>query len=363
MTTTTPATSTAVRTTPQDLFSQLSGADAHLTYEQLRRETPVRPIDLPTGVTGWLVTRYDDARAALTDPRISKGTTDSPAGTRTGLPPDLWQAVSRHMLATDPPDHARLRRVVAAAFTARRVEALQPRVQEITAELLAGMTGRDRLDLINELAFPLPNRVFCELLGVPSADRTSFRAWSNIIVSGIAARDELPGAYMSILGYVRQLIEFKRVNPVDDLLSALVAVSDDGDRLTRDELSSTVLLLLIAGHETTVNLIGNGAYLLLTHLDQWDRLRAGPALLPNAIEEFLRYESPAHLATSRVTTAEVELGGQTIPAGAPVLISLLSANRDEARFAEPQRFDIGRKPTPHLALGHRVNHCLGAPLA
>jgi len=344
------------------LFSPEFIDDPHAGYEVLRRESPVRPIELPTGVTGWLVTRYDDVRRALADPRLSKGGLTSPAG-YTELPADIQAGLSRHMLTADPPDHTRLRRLVSAAFTARRIEALRPRIQKITDELLDAIAGHDQLDLIDEFAFPLPLQVICELLGVPMADRTSFRTWSNIIVAGTTAREQLPGAMASMLGYLRDLIADKRGQPADDLLSALIAVSDEGDRLSRDELTSTMFLLLLAGHETTVNLIGNGVYLLMTHRDQWDRLRAEPALLSAAIEEFLRYESPVHMATFRVATAEFELGGQVIRAGQPVLVSLLSANRDDGRFAEPGRLDITRQHNPHLAFGHGLHHCLGAPLA
>ncbi len=349
--------------TQADLFSQLFTADPHATLAALRRESPVRPIALPTGVTGWLVTRYADVRQALTDPRLSKGGLVSPVGYAVALPDEVQRGANRHVLSVDPPDHTRLRRLVASAFTVRRVEALRPRVQEITDGLLDAIDGRDRFDLLDELAFPLPMRVICELLGVPLADWDAFRAWSNVLVAGMARRDELPAAYASMVGYIRELIRAKRGAPGDDLLSALIQARDEGDRLTEDELSSTVVLLLIAGHETTVNLIGNGTYLLLTHRDQWDRLRAAPELLPDAVEEFLRYESPVQSATYRIATAELELGGQIIAAGQPVLISLLSANRDDARFARPQHFDIGRTVNPHLAFGHGIHFCLGAPLA
>ena len=346
-----------------ELYSRLFEADPHPAYEELRRESPVRPIALPTGATGWLVTRYDDVRQALTDPRLSKGGMLSPVGFRPPLPEAARAALTQHVLTVDPPDHSRLRRLVSAAFTARRTEALRPRVQEITDGLLDGMAGREQVDLIDELAFPLPIQVICELVGVPLADRASFRHWSNIVVSGQLTDENVPAAFLALLGYVRELTAAKRAEPADDLLSDLIAVSDEGDRLTGDELTSMVFLLLIAGHETTVNLIGNGAYLLLTHPDQRDRLRAEPDLLPAAIEEFLRYESPVQVATHRVTTADVDLGGAVIPAGHTVVVSLLSANRDEARFPDPTRFDIARRDSGHVAFGHGIHYCLGAPLA
>jgi cytochrome P450 len=350
--------------TEADLYRCLFEGDAHELYAQLRADSPVRSIALPTGATGWLVTRYEDVRRALADPRLSKGGMVSPLGYRPpDVSPEILAGTQRHMLTTDPPDHTRLRRLVAAAFTMRRIEKLRPRIQEITDELLDAMAGQDRIDLINALAFPLPIRVICELLGVPAADQHSFRAWSNILVAGIHARDELPGAFASMLGYIRELIDSKRANPGDDLLSALVAVSEDGDRLTGDELTSTVFLLLIAGHETTVNMIANGAYLLLSHRQQWDLLCARPDLLPAAVEEFLRYESPVQSATHRVATTDVALGGQRIPAGATVILSLLSANRDEQHLPGAGHFDVTRAAAPHLAFGHGIHFCLGAPLA
>jgi cytochrome P450 len=346
-----------------DLWSELFEADPHAAYGRLRRECPVLPIELPTGATGWLVTRYDDVRQALTNPRLSKGGMLSPVGYRGVLPEPVQNALAQHVLTRDPPDHTRLRRLVSAGFTARRTEALRPRVQQITDELLDGVDGRDRVDLIDALAFPLPMQVICELIGVPAADRNSFRHWSNIAVSGNVANADVPAAFVALLGYVRELIAAKRADPGDDLLSALIAVSDEGDKLTGDELTSTVFLLLIAGHETTVNLIGNGTYLLLTQREQWDRLLAEPELLPGAVEEFLRYESPVQVTTHRMATAGVELGGRVIPAGATVVVSLRSANRDEARFADPDRLDITRRDSTHLAFGHGIHYCLGAPLA
>jgi cytochrome P450 len=267
------------------------------------------------------------------------------------------------MLAADPPDHTRLRRLVAAAFTVRRIEALRPRMEQITDDLLDAMAGRDRLDLIDAFAFPLPVQVICELLGVPAGDRDDFRAWSNAIVGGVPFRDRLPGAMQAMVSYIRALIADRRAHGGDDLLTGLIEVRDRADRLSEDELSSMVFLLLVAGHETTVNLIGNGVLLLLSRRERWERLRADPALLPTAIEEFLRYEGPVETATFRVTTEPVEIGGCPVPAGRLVLVVLLSANRDEDRFAEPDAVRLDRTQNPHLAFGHGIHYCLGAPLA
>ncbi len=325
-------------------------ANPHPSYAQWRREGPVRQVRLASGTTAWLVTRYDEARQALTDPRLSKAAGgDGP--------------LSRHMLAVDPPDHTRLRRLVSAAFTARRIEALRPRIAEITDELLDAMAGRDTFDLIDAFAFPLPIQVICELLGIPSDDRDAFRAWSNVIVGGVAYQDQFPAAATALVSYIQALLAERRARPGDDLLSGLIEVRDSEDRLTEDELISMVFLLLVAGHETTVNLIGNGMYLLLTQRERWEQLCADPGLLPTAIEEFLRYEAPVETATFRFTTEPVELGGATIPAHALVLVGLLSANRDAGRFPEADLLRLDRAQNPHLAFGHGIHYCLGAPLA
>jgi cytochrome P450 len=343
--------------------------DPHPFYAQWRQTGPVRPVVLPGGFGGWLVTSYEDARQALTDPRLSQAIQPPqvndpiPPQVNDPIPPDIGAAIGYHMLAVDPPDHTRLRRLVTAAFTARRIEALRPRIEQITDELLDAMAGREQVDLIDALAFPLPIQVICELLGIPSQDRDSFRSWSNTLVGGEALRVQLPAAMMALVSYVRALIADRRQHPGDDLLSGLIAVRDQADRLSEDELSSMVFLLLIAGHETTVNLIGNGSYLLLSHRERWERLRADPALLPAAIEEFLRYESPVETATFRITTEAMEIGGVIVPAGEIVVVSLLSANRDEKRFPDAAELRLDRPQNSHMAFGHGIHYCLGAPLA
>jgi cytochrome P450 len=335
--------------------------DPHPFYARWRQTGPVRPVVLPGGFGGWLVTSYEDARQALTDPRLSQAI--QPPQANNPIPPDSGAAIGHHMLAVDPPDHTRLRRLVTAAFTARRIETLRPRIEQITDELLDAMAGREQVDLIDALAFPLPIQVICELLGIPSQDRDSFRSWSNTLVGGEALRVQLPAAMTALVSYVRALIADRRQHPGDDLLSGLIAVRDQADRLSEDELSSMVFLLLIAGHETTVNLIGNGSYLLLSHRERWERLRADPALLPAAIEEFLRYESPVETATFRITTEAMQIGGAIVPAGEIVVVSLLSANRDEKRFPDAAELRLDRPQNPHMAFGHGIHYCLGAPLA
>jgi cytochrome P450 len=333
----------------------------HPVYAQMRRTGPVRRVRLPSGLYAWLVTRYDDARRALSDPRLSKSL--HAVGSASGGQPSLTAAISRHMLAVDPPDHTRLRRLVSAAFTARRIEALRPRIEEITKELLDALDGRDEVDLIDSFAFPLPIQVICELLGVPAEDRDAFREWSDDIVAGTMSGERLATSIQAMIAYIGRLLADRREHGGDDLLSGLVQVRDEGDRLSGDELSSMVFLLLIAGHETTVNLIGNGTWLLLADRGRWERLRADRTLLPSAIEEFLRYEGPVETSTFRVATESLEIGGVTVAAGDPVVVVLLSANRDEERFPGADEVLLDRPGNPHLAFGHGIHYCLGAPLA
>src|SRR3954470_21308105 len=337
-----------------DMFAADFKANPYPLYQQLRRKAPVRPVDVPAGRL-WLVTRYADARQVLTDPRLSKQ-----------LPVETMQAgerlLSQHMLSADPPEHTRLRRLVNKVFTAGRIEALRPRVQEIANDLVDRLDG-GRADLIADFAFPLPITVICELLGVPLDDQDQFREWSNAIVASVATGAPQMDAAGELADYIVELLAAKGRDRGDDLLSQLIVVSEGGDRLSGRELVSMVFLLLIAGHETTVNLIGNGAYLMLTRPDVYERLRADRKLVPAAVEEFLRYESPVETTTPRFTTEPVEIGGVTIPAGEMVLVSLSSVNRDEDRFAAADRFDLARADNPPLAFGHGIHFCLGAPLA
>jgi cytochrome P450 len=267
------------------------------------------------------------------------------------------------MLNSDPPDHTRLRKLVNKAFTGRTVARLRPRVEAITAELLDALAGQERADLVPSFAAPLPITVICELLGVREEDRAEFAGWSKTLLSAAALPEEMQAAAQNMLTYLTGLIAQKRAEPAEDLLSDLVHASDDGDSLSEPELVSMAFLLLVAGHETTVNLIANAVLALLREPEQLARLRAEPELLPGAVEEFLRFDGPIHLATLRFTAEPVEVGGVTIPENEFVLVSLLGANRDEERFAEPDRLDITRAAGGHLAFGHGIHYCVGAPLA
>ncbi len=338
-------------------------------YAELSRSGPVQAISLPVagGVPAWLVTGQAEVRQVLSDPRLVKAPVTNGRLARETAP-DYAAGLATHMLSKDGVEHARLRRLVGAAFTGRRVAALAPRVQEIADALLDEMAsaaaGGGEVDLIAAYAFPLPMTVICEFIGIPEADREEYRGWAETLV-GATYID--PGAYGAAVKeevcYARDLVDRKRRKPGDDLLSALVAVRDSGDLLSDDELTSMIFLLTVAGHETTVNLIANGTLALLEHPDQLARLRAEPALLPAAIEELLRYEGPVQAAFPLQATEPLEIGGVAIAAGEVVVPALLAANRDPGHAAAPADLDITRSPNSHVAFGHGIHHCVGAPLA
>ncbi|MFJ6752310.1 MULTISPECIES: cytochrome P450 [unclassified Streptomyces] len=335
-------------------------ADPYPYYAKMRAQGPVHHARLANGMEVRLVVGHEAVRSALNDSRLNKDW--RAAGlTREGDESALFH----HMLDMDPPHHTRLRKLVAREFTARRVEALRPRVQQITDELLDAMAAAPdgRADLVEALAFPLPITVICELLGVPSMEREAFRAWSNELVAptGEEAAQE---AVKAMTAYLVELIDIKRGAPGDDLLSALVRTSDeDGDRLSRDELVGMAFLLLVAGHETTVNLLSNGMRALLSHPTQLAALRADGSLLDNAVEEMLRYDGPVETATWRFASEPIDIGGSRIPAGSAVVLVLASASRDPEQFAAADDFDIRRETRGHVAFGHGIHFCLGAPLA
>ncbi|MER8046621.1 cytochrome P450 [Streptomyces sp. NPDC094032] len=333
-------------------------ANPYPYYAKLREQGPVHEVLMPDGMPAWLVVGYEEARAALADQRLSK----SFSAFGMALPEE--EIVGPNLLIVDPPDHTRLRKLVAGEFTGRRVEALRPRIQQLTDELLDAMEPDGRADLVDSFAFPLPITVICELLGVPAADRDSFRAWSNELVAPTGDMTERQ-AVEGFGGYLDALIEDKRAaGPADDLLSALITTrAEDGDRLSLPELRALAYLLLIAGHETTVNLISNTVRALLSHPDQLAALRADFDLIDGTIEEGLRYDGPVESATLRFAPEALTLGGAEIPAGAIVLVALASAARDPRRFPEPDSFDVRRDPRGHLAFGHGIHFCLGAPLA
>jgi len=344
--------------------------DPYPLFAALAAAGPVHEVTLVDGHTAWVVVHHDAARAALNDTRLSKdmqrALRDDPSVVAEGLP---GPAFSRHMLNVDPPDHTRLRRLVASAFTNRRVEALRPSVEAIVDDLLreiAAEGAEAEVDLVARFAFPFPFTVICELLGVAQEDRSRLGGHLTTLLGPTAKPEEWARAKASsdvVVAMLRHLVEAKEREPGDDLVSDLIRARDGAEQLTRDELLSTIFQLIVAGHETTTNLIGNAVVQLLRHPDQLRALREDPALLPGAVEELMRFDGPAQHATFRYATEDLQYDGVTIPRGAQVLVSLAAANRDPRRFSDADDLQIGRADVRHLAFGHGVHHCLGAGLA
>ncbi|MFF1398458.1 cytochrome P450 [Streptomyces sp. NPDC058287] len=342
-------------------------ADPFPFYRQLREDGPVRRAVIAGGLEAWLVTRYEDGLAALSDSRLSSDVRDATdPRLLERLPATERESMLRTMLRSDPPDHTRLRRLVSKAFTARRVAELRPRVQEITDGLLDAIVPAGKAELVEDFALPLPVTVISELLGVPVTDRDDFQRWTNdMILQGAEPPDpaRTDRAWRQMRSYLTGLIQDKRTRPGDDLLSALIATRDEEHQLDEDELIAMAFLLLVAGYITTVNLIGSGIAALLAHPDQLQMLRDDPELLPGAIEEFLRHDGPVNPGIARFAREDVTIAGVAIPRGATVLIASAIADRDPAQFPDPDRLDITRQDNAHLAFGHGIHYCLGAPLA
>ena len=346
-----------------------SGLDPYPAYARLRREEPVRRIRLREGLWCWLISRYDDARAALADPRLSRDPRAAAAAWREtdrGRPLEDGSHLGVHLLTREPPQHTRLRRLVSAAFTPRRVEGLRGPVQQLADTLIDGFQARGRAELIADFAYPFAISVICDVLGIPAGDRAWFRQWTaNAVPPGgrqraggypVTAPVPVPGDYL------RALMAAKWRRPGSDLISTLITAAAR-DLLSETELLSMVFLLLLAGHEGTVGLIGNGVVSLLASPCQLQVLRDHPALMEAAVEEILRYDGPMELAAWRFATEPVTIADTTIAAGEPVLIALAAAHRDPAQFPGPDRFDITRAAGVHLGFGHGTHYCLGATLA
>ena len=341
-------------------------ANPYPFYRRLREEDPVHAS--PLGI--WVLTRYEDAVMVLRDARFGREGIAELQEARLGAA-RARPKNSRDMLFRDPPDHTRLRSLVSRAFTPRVVEEMRPHIQEIVDGLLDRVKGSGGMDVIEDLAYPLPVRVICEMLGVPTSDQEVFRQWSADIArsldaalypadSGVGTRGQ--EASDALKEYFRSLIAVRRKHPRPDLLSGLIAAEEQGDKLSEAELLSTCALLLIAGHETTVNLIGNGLLALLQHPAELRALAEDPARIQTGVEELLRYDGPVQ-RTSRMTMADVEIGGKQIPKDRVVVAAIGAANRDPAYFTDPERLDVRRKENRHIAFGFGIHFCLGAPLA
>lgn len=364
-----------------NLFSEDGGeltTNPFPLFAQLRSVGPIVPIPFPmegTDRQGWMVTQLKEAMQIFkdhahftVDPRSidgsvpikqNKAESDESSDSSTFFTGDS-------MLSVDEPDHRRLRKLVSKAFTPRFIEGLRPRVQEIAEELLDQVQDRGEMDLIKDYAFPLPINVISEMLGVPREDRAQIRIWSDALAhgQGLGKQDEDVKAHMQAFGeYTAQLVAEKRLHPADDLISQMIAIEEEGDRLSEKELLSTITLLIFAGHETTSNLIGTGTLMLLDHPDQLEKLKEDLSLAPSAVEELLRFNGPATIGGPRYATEDIEIAGQQIKQGDMVLPILTSANRDESQFTDPEELDIAHNVNRHLAFGHGIHACLGKPLA
>lgn len=333
-------------------------------YAEARKQDPVTRILLPNGEFAWVVTTFEDVTAVLTDARFATSLSHEKALLE-DVPPHK-AIVYRNLSSVDPADHRRLRRLVQKAFTPRMVEGLRGRIEDIASGLIDRIEEKGEMKLIDDFAFPLPINVICEMLGVPSEDQNLFREWSDTIMEGVhhpELAEKSDQTLIDFVGYLERLVARKRSDLRDDLISELIRVEDQGDTLTEQELYAMVFVLIVAGHETTVNLIGNGILALLEHPDQKELLQNNPELIRSAIEEILRYDGPVEVTNARWATEDLILQGKHIKKGDMVFTALSSANRDQLLFPEPDRFDITRDVNNHLAFGKGVHFCLGAPLA
>ena len=376
---TTPAPSAPAAGSPRGPSAELL-RDPEAAYARLREQAPVAPLRSPDGSLIWLVTRFEHVRAILADPRFANNPTTVPCGQapqmqvnamrRLGVPENLIPYLADTLLDNDGPAHARLRRLVSREFTMRRVHALRPRIEQITDALLDALPGHieaGAVDLLPHFAYPLPITVICELVGVPPADHGQWLRWSHDLAFH---QDRMAATLGPLVDYCHALVQRRRADPADDLLSGLVhaAADEDGDRLSDRELVTMVLSLVIAGHDTTANFIANSVVALLTHPDQLAALRADPALLPQAVQELLRWCTPVLVSRIRYVTEDVDLGdGVRFTAGDAVMTVLSSANHDPREFPDADRLDLRRRPSqrsrPYVSFGGGLHHCLGAALA
>ncbi|WP_068504360.1 cytochrome P450 family protein [Paenibacillus kribbensis] len=368
------------RTVPEkevlSVFNGESGENPFPLFAKLRAMGAVIPIPFPMGGTDrqtWMVTRMEEAMQVLkdhahftVDRRLINGSSSDATPTGNTDPSASTNFLTESVNSVDEPDHRRLRTLVSKAFTPRYMESLRPRVQEIADELLDQVQKKGEMDLVKDYAYPLPINVICDMIGVPQADRAQIHVWSSAIAHGLGLGRQKPevSEHLRAFGeYIVQLVDDKRQHPADDLISQLIAIEEEGDRLSEAELLSMIKLLIFAGHETTSNLIATGTLMLLDHPDQLEKLKSDLSLVPSAVEELLRFNGPSTIAGPRFATEDIELAGQQIKKGDMVIPVLKSANRDERQFSESEELDITRKINRHLAFGHGIHMCLGAPLA
>jgi len=343
-------------------FSEAERLRLDPTYLQLQETEPVSWVRMPFGGEGWLATGYQEVKTVLGDPRFSRSATVGKDVPRTS--PRIENDAS--ILSLDPPDHGRLRKLVAKAFTARRIELLRERAQEIVDGALDAVEAQGPpADLVSALNMPLPITIICDMLGVPEHERVGFQGWTDVLLGyGAFTAEEIGDAMTSLMGYIAAMVAERRRTPSDDMLGVLVEARDGEDRLSEQELVTFGVTLLVAGHETTANMLGNIVYTLFDRPELLKSLREEPDLLPAAVEELVRYiPLGSVVAVPRMALEDVELGGVTVRAGESVLASMMAANRDPSVFADAGEVDFRRGANPHIAFGHGVHHCLGAPLA
>lgn len=357
-------------TTPQeiDILSASFKSNPFPLLKRLRSDAPVCRTVLPDKTLVWLLMRYEDVYALLKDDRFAKYRYNAMSPEqlrRQPWAPAMFKPLERTMLDLDSPDHTRLRALVHKAFTPSIVEQMRGRVQTLANELLDAIARKGKMDLIRDYALPLPMTLIAEILGVPAADRDKFHRWSKVIVSVNQFNNNwrVMPAIWQFIRCLRRFFRIRRADPGQDLVSALIQAEEAGDKLNEDELLAMVFLLLVAGHETTVNLIASGTLELLEHADQMDRLRREPSLIRTATEELLRYTSPVFVSTERYAREDLTIQGVRISRGEMTLGVIGSANRDERVFENPDSLDITRQDNKHLAFGYGIHFCLGAPLA
>jgi cytochrome P450 len=364
-------TSPVIERVPADVMQ-----DPYPVLGRLRASAPVHEIVWAHGARVWLVTRYEEITALVNDPRVSKDgrRMNELFALHSGLPVGVGEEqedtgvgfndeLTTHMLNSDPPRHTRLRSLVSKAFTAHRVERLRPRIEQVADECLDAMAGRSDVDLVGAFAVKLPITIICDLFGIPATDREQFRLWGTKLVGAGQDPDEVAEAGDKMVAYVSALVDAKRANPGDDMVSALVRVRDEGERLSHGELVSMIYFLAVAGHITTICSIGNAVYNLLTHPDELAMLRGDLSLMPAAVDELMRFDSAAQVGTFRFTTDEIQVGDVTIPPDQLLLLSWSSGNRDSARYPEADRLDLNRHPAGIMSWGYGLHRCVGVPLA
>ncbi|MFE9653167.1 cytochrome P450 [Micromonospora sp. NPDC006431] len=351
-----------------EFYTDEFAADPYPSFARLRDDRPVCPVSSPR-FDQYLITRYDDAKTALTDPRLSKDLY-GPGQHYLRLFGPNSEGLNKNMLNSDPPEHTRLRRIISQAFAPRRIDALRPRVVQIVDGLLDRIVPQGQAELMHEFAIPLPMMVICELLGIPEADHGRVLDWTQVIrTSGSSRRPPqeeraaVQEAQLKLHDYLVDLMQAKRAHPADDIIGALIDSCDRDRALSEAELVTTTFLLLFAGHQTTADFLGNATLALLTHPEQLELLRTTPHLLPSAIEELLRFDGPLPVASPRIATEDVEYEGGCIPRGSIVGVVINAANHDPAHFTDPDQLDLRRVRGPHLGFGHGVHYCLGVSLA